>query len=109
MILLWHMEGMLIAVLLKKRPLTSGAHVSSCLDSSTSDLPTTAAQPQNEVVTQLLPALMEIHEAIERLVGNQTTQAPVTTSTPPVVEPLLDEPAQGVMPTNADNLSAARR
>lgn len=30
-------------------------------------------------------------------------------SAPPTVEPVLNEPAQGVMPVNADNLLTARR
>lgn len=48
------------------------------------------------MVTQLLAALKAIHEAIECLAYNQTTQGPVFTSAPPVVEHVIDEPVQGV-------------
>lgn len=86
-------------------------HLQSTLPTQTAPTRYTAStsQPQNEVVPQLLPTLMAIHEALELLAGNQTNQTPVSTSAPPVVEPVIDEPAQGVTPTNADNLSAARR
>lgn len=69
----------------------------------------TSAQPQNEVVAQLLPALLAIQGVIERLARNQATQPPVSTPIPPVVEPVVDEAAQGTTPANADNSSTAKR
>lgn len=74
---------------------------------STHFAPTT--QSQNEVVAQLVLVLMAIHEAIAHLAGDQPTQAPISTSAPAIVELVLDEPVQGVMPKNAVNLSVARR
>lgn len=70
---------------------------------------TTTAQPQNEVVAQLLLALLAIQGAIERLAGNQVTQPPVSTPVPPVMEPVVDEAAQGTTPANADISSAMKR
>lgn len=70
--------------------------------------PAPPAQPQNEVVSELLPALIAIHETIKRLAGNQTAQTPISKSAPPVIEPVIDEPVQGVTPTNVDSLSTAR-
>lgn len=64
-------------------------------------------QPPNEVVSHLLPTIMEIHEAFECLAGN-CIQAPINVPVPPVVEPILDVRVQGMTPTNVDNLSAAR-
>lgn len=70
--------------------------------------PTSATQPRDGLVSQLLPTLMTIQKALEHLIGNQTTQAPVPTPTPLIVELVLDEPVQGTTPVNADNLSVAR-
>lgn len=57
--------------------------------------PTPTTQLQNEVVSQLFPALRAIHEAIECLAG-QTMQDSVSTPVPPLVGPVIDEPIQGV-------------
>lgn len=57
---------------------------------------------------QLLPTLIAIHEALEPLAGNHTTQAPISVPVPLVVELIFHEPVQVMMPTNADNLSVAR-
>lgn len=51
---------------------------------------------------------MTIHDALGGLIGNQTTQAPVSKPAT-IVNPLLDKPIEGVTATNVDNLSAARR
>lgn len=74
-----------------------------------SSRPTTTTQLQNEVVTHLLPAVIAIREAIERLAGNQATQFLVSTPAPPIVEPITDEAVQGNTPANGDNSSAAKR
>lgn len=71
--------------------------------------PTTMSQSQNEVVTQLLPPLMVVQEATERLAGNRTIQPPVFTLTPLVIEPVVDEAVQGVTVAKADNSSTAKR
>lgn len=71
--------------------------------------PTTTSYPQKEVVTQLLHALIAIQETIECLAGNRTTQPPVSTPAPSVVEPVVDEAVQGVMLANVDNSSASKR
>lgn len=52
---------------------------------------------------------MAIHEALERLTGNQTTQPLASALTSPVVKSVLYELVYGVVPTNANNLSTARR
>lgn len=71
--------------------------------------PTTTNQSQNEVVTQLLPTLIAIHEAIEHLAGILAAQPPMSTQAPPVVELVVDKAAQGVTSANADNSSVAKR
>lgn len=52
---------------------------------------------------------MAIDEALERFVGNQTTQASMSKEAPPIVEPIIDGPVQSVTPTNVDNLLVAKR
>lgn len=49
---------------------------------------------------------MEIQQTLQQFACNQTNQAPVSVPTSSTVEPILDEPIQGVTPANADNLSA---
>lgn len=69
------------------------------------------AQPQADVVSQLLPTLISIQQVLQQFVQNLATLVPVPTLVlalaPPVVELVHEELAQGVTP-HADNLSAAR-
>lgn len=51
---------------------------------------------------------MATQETLQRLVSNQTIQAPISVPAPPAVEAIFDEPIQGVTLTNATNLSVAR-
>lgn len=71
--------------------------------------PATTTQSQNEVVAQLLPALVAIHKPIERLAGNRITQPLVSTTAPPIVESIIGEAAQVATPANGDNSSAAKQ
>lgn len=52
---------------------------------------------------------MAIQETLQHLGGIQATQAPISTSAPPIVESIFDEPVQGTAPVNIDNLSSARQ
>lgn len=61
-----------------------------------SSRPAPTTQPQNEVVSQPFHTLRAIHEATKRITGDQTTQSPVSTLAPSVVEPVIDEPVQGL-------------
>lgn len=70
------------------------------------------AQPQRDVVSQLLPTQIAIQQVLQQITQNQVPPAsvpvPVSSPAPPAVEPLCEPPPPKNHP-NADNHLAAWR
>lgn len=71
---------------------------------------TNSACPWAQPIPLVQPAPpVQSQQAIQHLANDQANPNSIPTQNPPTVEPLLDEPTQGVTSINVDNLSIAWR